>query len=354
MSKRDYYEVLGINKSATEAEIKKAYRRMAIKYHPDKNPDNKEAEDKFKEAAEAYETLSNKEKREGYDVYGHNGPQAQGNYGGPSMDDIFGQFGDIFGGGDRFNRRQPRKGGNIVLNIKISLEDVFNGVTKKFKYKRNAPCGTCDGAGGKNQKDCPICKGRGHIVRNINTQLGLMQQVTECGNCQTTGKVVEDICDTCNGTGLSGKDELVEVKIPHGIRDGDALEYIGMGNGIKAGPSGNLIIRLNVLSHDDYIRNGFDLRYNLKLTYPQLVLGDKVEVPTIDGKNIRITIPKCSNIGDNLRIVNKGLNYQNGNGRGDMIIILDIQMPTEINDEERVLMENLKNINHGVETLENK
>ncbi len=353
MSKRDYYEVLGVDKSASEGDVKKAYRKMAIKYHPDKNPDDKESEDKFKEAAEAYETLSNKDKREVYNAYGHNNP---GHQGGQNMNDIFSQFGNMFsgGGGDPFNRQRQRKGQDLILNIRISLLDIFHGSNKKFKYKRNVPCGTCAGAGGKNERNCPICKGRGHVITHHNTQMGGMQQITECGNCNSSGKVVDDKCNTCNGHGITLKEEVVEVKTPHGISDSDTLQYVGMGHGIKGGPSGNLIIRFTTTNNKDFIRNGYDLRYTLKLPYHKLVLGDKVEVPTIEGKNIKITIPEYSKIGDALRITNKGLKHKKIEQRGDMIIILDINMPTKLSDAERHTIEKLKKIDEGVETLENE
>jgi len=356
MSKRDYYKVLGLDKSASDSEVKKAYRKMAIKYHPDKNPDDKESENKFKEAAEAYETLSNKEKREVYDAYGHNGPGNQGNQGhqgGQNMNDI---FSSMFGGRDPFNRQRERqrKGQDLILNIRISLEDIFNGSTKKFKYKRNTPCGTCDGAGGKNERNCPTCQGRGHVITHINTQMGVMQQMTECGNCKSIGKIVDDVCNTCNGHGVNLKEEVIEVKTPHGVSDSDTLQYVGMGHGIKSGPSGNLLIRLTTTNHKDFIRNGYDLRYTLKSSYHQLVLGDKIEVPTIEGRNIKITIPEYSKIGDALRITNKGLKHKKSQKRGDMIIILDIEMPTKLSDVERETIEKLKKIGEGVETLENE
>jgi molecular chaperone DnaJ len=349
MSKRDYYEVLGVNKGASESDIKKAYRKLALKYHPDKNPDNPEAEEKFKEAAEAYDTLSDKDKKVNYDRFGHNGPRPSG--GGMNMDDIFSQFGDSFGFGGQNpfgGRRRERRGHDLVINVKVTLEDVLNGVTKKFRYRRNAPCPTCDSDGGINKKVCTKCNGNGSVMHVHNTPLGQMRQVVDCDMCGATGNIFEKNCGTCNGSGVKNQEEVVEVKVPHGIRDNDMMEYIGMGHAIKLGTPGKLIVRITLQPHKDFIRNGNDLRYNLKLDYPQLVLGDKVEIPTIDGKNIRVTVPKFSKIGDTLRIVNKGLKVMNGEMRGDMMIQLDIEMPSELTPEREELIEKLKNIEKEV------
>lgn len=343
MSKRDYYEVLEINKSASESDIKKAYRKQSKKYHPDVNPDGEET---FKEVAEAYETLSNKEKKEGYDAYGHGGQQGGGGF---NMDDIFSQF-----GGDPFNRQRQRRGQDLILNVKISLEEAFHGSTKKFRYKRNVKCGTCDGVGGKSEKTCTTCQGQGHIFHHQQTQLGVMRQMVTCNACGGTGKVVEDPCSNCNSQGVEIKIELIEVKIPHGINEGEALQYVGMGHSIKNGTPGNLMVRVMIFNHKDFVRNGSDLRYQLKLKYTDLVLGTKMEVPTIEGKNIKVTIPPYSKPGDTLRIMNKGIKVKGSEIRGDMMIIVDIEIPTNISDEERELLEKIKNIGQGVETSEKK
>lgn len=354
MNKKDYYQVLGVSKSANENTIKKSYRKLALKYHPDKNPGNKEAEEKFKEIAEAYDILSNKEKRQSYDTYGHNGPTPRGGNG-MNMDDIFSQFGDIFGG--QFNNsrnRRERRGHDLIITIKISLEETLSGTNKKFKYRRNSSCNTCNSDGGVGKKRCTTCNGSGNIMSIVNTPMGQMRNVVDCGNCQGSGSMFHTTCNDCNGLGIKNKEEIVEVTIPRGIKDNDTLEYQGMGHGIKQGSSGRLIIKTMISKHNNYVRNGDDLRYDMKLSYSQLVLGDKIEIPTIEGGKIRVTIPEYSNIGDNLRIVNKGLYKLNSDYRGDMIIVLDILMPNNLNDEERVLIEKLKKSEEIVAHKDNK
>lgn len=338
----DYYTILGVDRNADDNTIKKAYRKLAIKYHPDKNPDNKEAEEKFKEIAEAFDVLSNKDKRANYDRFGSANPRG----GGPSMDDIFSHFGFNTGGG--FGQRKQRRGQDLMLNINVTLDEVFTGVIKKFKYRRNSKCEPCDGMGGTGRKTCGNCGGRGSIVRAFQTPMGIMQQMFDCDECDMTGFIVDNICNSCRGMGIIGSEELVEIQIPKSINDGSTLDYIGMGHAIKNGTTGKLIIRITVKSHKDFVRNGNDLRYNLKLNYEQLVLGDKVEIGTIEKNNIRITIPKYSKIGDNLRITNKGLVIPNTDKRGDMIVILDINMPSNINEEEENLLKEIKNLHEGV------
>jgi molecular chaperone DnaJ len=343
MSKKDYYQTLGVDKSADDNAIKKAYRKLALKYHPDKNPDNKEAEEKFKEIAEAYDTLSDKTKKFNYDRFGHSNQRQQS---GPSMEDIMNEFG--FGGGRR--RQQKRRGHDMIMNIQITLEDVHNGVTKRFKYRRNSPCGTCNADGGTGKKICSRCNGSGEIMFVQNTPLGQMRQIATCDVCNGSGNSYDNICGDCSGAGVNNKEETVEVKIPNGIHDGNTLDFIGMGHGVKGGSAGRLIVKVFIKKHDKFTRSGDDLKYRINLTYPQLVLGDKVEVPTIDGKKLRVTIPPYSNVGDNLRVVNKGLNKMKQQIRGDKIIILDIEMPKLLSDEEKEAVINLKNISEEVAT----
>ena len=337
---KDYYGILGVEKNATDSEIKKAYRKLSKKYHPDVNPDG---EEKFKDVAEAYDILSDSNKRANYDRFGSANPRGGNPFGGQSMEDMMREFG--FGGGrNPFTKQEQNRGHDLVINVRISLEEVFNGVTKKFKYRRNAPCTTCNGDGGTGKKTCPKCNGSGSVMHIHNTPIGQMRQVVDCDQCSATGVVFDNTCGTCHGNGTINKEEMVEVNIPKGIKDGDAIEYVGMGHGVKQGTPGRLLVKVFVNKHDDFIRNGDNLKYNLKLSYSQLVLGDKVEVPTIDGGKIRVTVPKFTNIGDNLRVVNKGLFKYNTNVRGDMMIILDIEMPSEISDSEEELIEKLKNI----------
>jgi molecular chaperone DnaJ len=338
---KNYYDILGIKKDANEGEIKKAYRKLSKKYHPDVNPDG---EEKFKDIAEAYDILSDKEKKNNYDRFGTADPRGQSNpFEGQSMQDIMRDFG--FGGGaNPFGRAQERRGHDLVMNLKISLEDVYNGVTKKFKYRRNAPCMTCNSDGGTDKTKCTRCDGNGYVMHQHQTPMGVMRQMVDCTDCGSTGYVFKNTCGTCNGNGVTSKEETVEVSIPKGVFEGSTLQYAGMGHGVKMGTAGRLLVKVFVNKHNDFIRNGDDLKYNLKLTYPKLVLGDKIEVPTIDGKKIRVTIPEYSNIGDNLRITNKGLPKYNSNATGDMIIVLDIEMPDNINEDEREVIEKLKNI----------
>lgn len=342
---KDFYSILGVDKNATDSEIKKAYRKLSKEYHPDVNPDG---EEKFKEIAEAYDTLSDKTKRANYDRFGSGGPRGGGNpFGGRSMEDIMSEFG--FGGGSNpFSKQRQRRGHDLVINVKITLEEAHNGVIKKFKYRRNAPCMTCNADGGTDKKRCTKCNGTGSLMYVVNTPMSQMRNVQECDVCEGSGEIFENVCGTCHGRGIENKEEMVEANIPKGIRDGDGLEYAGMGHGVKKGIAGRLIVKIFITKHDDFVRSGDDLRYTLKLKYPQLVLGDKVEIPTIDGGKIRVTVPAYSNVGDNLRIVNKGLNKLNTNLRGDMIIVLDIDMPKILDDDEKELIIKMKKFHEEV------
>jgi molecular chaperone DnaJ len=351
MVTKDYYKILGVDKNADETTIKKAYRKLSKKYHPDLNPGDTEAEDTFKDIATAYETLSDKTKRVNYDRFGNTNGQQNPFGGGANMEDIMREFG--FGGGPNpFTRRQEKKGHDLILNVKITLEDVHNGVTKKFKYRRNASCQSCDGEGGTNKTTCPKCGGSGYQVFQQKTPMGVMRQMVDCDRCESTGKIYQNNCTSCNSSGIKNIEETVEVNIPKGIRDNEALTFIGMGHSVKGGNPGRLIVKVMTTKHDQFVRNGDDLRYDLKLTYPQMVLGDKVEIPVISGGKIRVTIPPHSSVGDNLRIVNKGLNSSNGSV-GDMIITLNIKIPEKLTNEQKDLIEKLKLIDESVAELKN-
>lgn len=344
MGKRDYYEVLGIDKTASKDDIKKAYRKKAMEHHPDKGGD----EGIFKEIVEAYETLSDDNKKANYDRYGHEGPRTNP-FGGGGFDpfqEFFNRAGfNPFGG--QF-RSQTRRGNDLNITVKITLEDVFNGVNKKFKYKRKETCNTCLGLGGTNESNCTRCNGSGVEVQIVNTPFGQIRNTAECSACEGTGKVYTTNCSTCNGEGVKEIEDVVEVDIPIGISDGMRMLIQGKGNAIKRGTIGDLIINIMVLTHDYFIRVGNDIKFNIKLSYPQLVLGDKVEIPIIEGSKIRILIPEFTKVNDQLKIQGKGLKDINTNLRGDMIVNIDLDMPNYISDEERQLIDKLKKLHENV------
>jgi molecular chaperone DnaJ len=330
MSKRDYYDVLGLKKGASEQEVKKAYRSLAKKYHPDKNPNDKKAEENFKEVSEAYEVLSDSDKRANYDRFGHEGRPNMKNRGG------FNPFGNM--------RREVRFGENLSLLVKLTLEEIYTGLNKTFKYKRNESCGVCHGKGGTNPTTCSVCDGKGVILEVFNTPMGHFTNMIPCTNCDSTGNVYNTSCNTCNGSGLLDKEEIVDVDIPHGVVDGMTFVMKGKGHGVKGGECGDLHIKIMELPHKVFNRTSSgDLKMDLKLTYPQLVLGDKVELDMIDGTKIRFEIPEYSNVGNNLRISNKGLKIFGGEDRGDLTVSLGITIPKDIDEETRELILKLKN-----------
>ena len=370
MEKRDYYEVLGVSKDASADEIRKAYRKKAIEYHPDKNPDNKEAEDKFKEAAEAYEVLSNQEKKARYDQFGHAGMGGAGGFGGAggagmSMDDIFSMFGDIFGGGGGGRGgfggfggfgggfggggNQPRqfRGSDLRVKVKLTLQEIASGVEKKFKVKKYLPCTYCKGSGAEGdsgKETCSTCNGRGSVIRNQQTILGTMQSQTTCTTCQGSGTVIKNKCSHCSGEGISYGDEIITVKIPAGVIDGMQLSMSGKGNaGKQNGVPGDLIILVEEIAHKELLRDGNDVVYNLLLDFPTAALGGSVEVPTIDGK-AKVTIEAGTQPGKILRLRNKGLPSLHGYGRGtgDLLINVSIYVPESLSKEEQKSIESLK------------
>jgi len=334
MSKKDYYEILGLTSNATSDEIKKAYRSLAKLYHPDKNQGDKEAEERFKEISEAYEILSDEQKKAKYDRYGH----VSGNGGG--------------GGGyeaafDEFFRRQSRQvrvGENMVLNIKLTLEEMFNGVKKIYKYNHTISCVDCGGHGGNNVTTCPECNGSGQTIRVIQTPIGYMQHSATCSRCDGSGKTYETACKTCHGHGVQNFEETVNVDVPKGVHGGSTFVMAGKGQAIKGGINGDLHINVIELKHNIFVRNGDDLKMTLKLSYPQLVLGDKVEINTIEGKQIRINVPPHSEVGSNLKITGKGMNFFQHEGRGDLVISLGVEIPKKLTDEQKELLEKLKEI----------
>ena len=356
MSKRDYYEVLGVSKGASEEEIKKAYRKLAIKYHPDKNPNDKEAEEKFKEAAEAYEVLSNAEKKQRYDQFGHAGVGGAagggaGGFGGMNMEDIFSQFGDIFGGsfgfggggGSRGGRRVNR-GSNLRVKVKLNLSEIANGVEKKIKVNKQVACNTCNGSGAKNSNydTCRICNGSGVITRVQQTMLGAMQTQTTCNACQGEGKIIKDKCGSCHGDGVVRGEETISIKIPAGVADGMQLNVSGKGNAaIRGGINGDLIVLIEEEEHPELKREGQHLVYNLHISIPDAVLGTNVEVPLVEGK-AKIKIEPGTQSGKVLRLKGKGLPDVNSYYKGDLMVEISVYTPTGLSSEEKKMMEQLK------------
>ncbi len=357
--KRDYYEVLGVAKGASEEEIKKAYRKMAIKYHPDKNPGDKEAEEKFKEAAEAYEVLSNSDKRAQYDRFGHNAPGGFGGGGGFSMDDIFSQFGDIFGDGSPFGdffgggqrggggRRAVQKGANIRVKVKLNLEDIAKGVEKKIKVKKYVACDRCNGSGAKDSSSfstCKTCNGAGAVRRVQQTILGQMATTSTCPTCQGEGRTITNRCDSCAGEGRVNGEETISLNIPAGVSHDMQLSVSGKGHAApRGGINGDLIVQIDEEEHEDLKRDGQNLIYDLLISYPEAVEGNSVEVPTIDGK-ARIKIDPGTQPGKLLRLKGKGLPSINSYGKGDLIIHVNIFVPEKISKEEQSLIDKMKDL----------
>ncbi|TAE25127.1 MAG: molecular chaperone DnaJ [Cytophagales bacterium] len=361
-TKRDYYEILGIDKSASADDIKKAYRKMAIKYHPDKNPDDPSAEDKFKEAAEAYDVLSDVNKKARYDQYGHAGMggAAGGGYGagGPSMDDIFSQFGDIFGeespfgsffnrgqGGGGGQRQRVRRGSDLRIKLKLNLQEIANGSEKKIKVKRHVTCNTCGGNGSKNGaavQTCSTCQGTGQTRKVVNTMLGQMVSTSTCQTCNGEGKIVTDRCETCFGEGRVLEEDVIPIKIPAGVAEGIQLSVGGKGNvPPRGGVAGDLLIVVEEEEDVDLKRDGSNVVYDLHVTFPDAALGTSIEVPTIDGR-ARITLEPGTQSGKILRLKGKGIKELNGYGRGDQLIHVNVWTPRTLSSDERATLEKLR------------
>jgi len=360
MAKRDYYEILGVSRDASQDEIKKAYRKTAIKFHPDKNPDNPEAEDKFKEAAEAYEVLRDPEKRERYDRFGHQGVGSgagAGGFGGGgmSMDDIFSQFGDIFGGsafesffgggpGGARSQRQ-RKGSNLRIKLKLTLEEIAHGVEKKIKVKRHIACDVCGGNGAKNGtavSTCPTCNGTGQVRKVVNTMLGQMVSANTCPSCGGEGKTVDERCQKCHGEGRILEEEVINVKIPEGVVEGMQLSMAGKGNVPKRGGiPGDLLIVIEEVEDEELKRDGTNVVYDLHLSFIDVALGTNVEVPTIDG-NVKIKVEPGTQSGKILRLRGKGIKDLNGYGKGDQLIHVNVWTPKTLSDKEKNVLNELK------------
>ncbi|GAB5524046.1 MAG: molecular chaperone DnaJ [Roseivirga sp.] len=347
MAKRDYYDILGVSKGASDDEMKKAYRKLAIKYHPDKNPDNPEAEDKFKEAAEAYEVLTNPDKRARYDRFGHDGMRAGGGgAGGMNMDDIFSQFGDIFGGGgspfESFfgggggGRGRQRKGTNLRVKLKLTLDEIANGVEKKIKVKRLI------NAEGVTFKTCNTCGGSGQTKKVVNTMLGQMVSASTCHTCQGSGKIIDKRPPGVDSTGLEMQEEVIPIKIPAGVSDGMQLSMSGKGNMAPGGGvPGDLLIVIEEAEHDVLKRDGNNIVFDLYINFADAALGSSVEVPTIDGA-VRIKIDAGTQSGKILRLRGKGVRDINGYGKGDQLIHVNVWTPKKLSSEEKEILERLR------------
>lgn len=364
MAAKDYYEILGVDKSATADEIKKAYKKKAIQYHPDRNPGDKEAEEKFKEAAEAYDVLRDPDKRARYDQFGPEGVNASGFGGfggqGMNMDDIFNLFGDIFGGrqgggfggfgfdGGRSQRMQQYKGGDLRLKVRLTLQEISTGVTKKFKIKKNVTCTECHGSGSEVPRDtetCSTCHGSGYVLHTQNSIFGMVQTQNVCPKCGGEGKVIKNKCKHCHGEGTVMGEEIVEISIPAGVSEGMIVNVPGKGHaGKHNGIPGDIQVFIEEEENENFIREDNNIIYNLLLSVSQAVLGDTIEIPTLDGK-ARIKIEPGTQPGKVLRLRGKGLPAVKGYGygTGDLVVNISVYIPETLTKQEREMFESMKN-----------
>lgn len=356
MSKRDYYEVLEISKNASVDDIKKAYRKMAIKYHPDKNPGDKAAEEKFKEAAEAYEVLSNPDKKQRYDQFGHAGlggnggfGGGRGGFGGMNMEDIFSQFGDIFGGhfggGSSRGGRRVNRGSNLRVKVKMTLEEIAKGVEKKIKVNKYVACKPCHGTGAKDGSafnTCSTCRGTGQVTRVTNTILGAMQTTSTCPACGGEGQSITDKCTICHGDGIVRDEEVISINIPAGVGEGMQLSVSGKGNmGARGGVPGDLIIVIEEIEHELLKRDGMNLFYDHFISFTDAAIGTQIEVPTIDGK-AKVKVEPGTQSGKVLRLKAKGLPDINSYSRGDILVNINVWTPQQLTKDERAILERLR------------
>ncbi len=358
--KRDYYEILGVEKSADDGTIKKAYRKVAMQYHPDRNPGDKAAEEKFKEAAEAYEVLSDSNKKARYDRYGHAGVDNMGggfSGGGMTMEDIFSHFGDVFGeggspfdaffGGGSSRSRSGQKGTNLRIKVALTLEEIESGVTKKIKVKKQVACKTCNGSGAKDSNsvsNCSTCQGSGYVRQIKNTFMGQMQTTVVCPKCQGKGKTITASCHTCRGDGRVNDEEMIELEIPAGVQEGMQLSMRGKGNaGQNGGSAGDLLINIEEKPHESFSRDGSNIIYDLFINFADAALGNNVEVPSLNGK-VKIKIPAGTQAGKIFRLKGKGLPSLQHYGKGDQLINVNIWTPKQLTHEEEQLLEKLRHL----------
>ncbi len=361
--KRDYYEVLGVDRNASDDEIKKAYRRLAIKNHPDRNPGNKEAEEKFKEAAEAYDVLRDPQKRQMYDQFGFEGLQGgAGGFGGTQMDmnDIFSMFGDIFGGhggfggfgdfGGGYQQRRPQyRGNDLRLTVQLTLEEIATGITKKFKVKKDVACSHCHGSGSENgsaHDTCPTCHGSGSIIKDVRTMLGMMRTQEVCPTCHGEGFVIKDKCHECHGEGIVKGEEVVEINIPAGVAEGMVVTVRGKGNaGRHNGINGDIQVVIKEVESDIFVRDGQNLYYSLLLDLPTAILGGEVTIPTLGGGKYSLKIAPGTQPGKQVRLRGKGLPAVQGygQGHGDIIVNISVYIPKTLTKEEKEAVEVFKN-----------
>jgi molecular chaperone DnaJ len=360
MSKRDYYEVLGVSKSASADEIKKTYRKLAMQYHPDRNPGNKEAEKKFKEATEAYEVLKDEQKRAGYDRFGHQDPnqgfggqgsrgQSGGGFDGFDFNDIFSNFGDIFGEGSGRGRSQKKssaqRGSDVRYNLEISLEEAFGGCVEEISFTIPSKCDSCNGSGSSDNSrptTCPTCKGAGAI----RVQQGFFIVEKTCHTCGGSGEVVKNPCKKCNGQGRVNKEKKLSAKIPAGVEEGNRIRFSGEGEaGLRGGAAGDLYVYVSIRKHQFFIRKEADIYFEMPLRMTTASLGGSVEIPTIDGTKVSLQIPEGSQSGDTLRLKSKGMSVMNSGGRrGDMYVKINIEVPVKLSSEEKDLLQKLDKI----------
>lgn len=357
--KRDYYEILGVSKSASADEIKKAYRKVAMQYHPDRNPGDKAAEDKFKEAAEAYEVLSDAQKKQRYDQFGHagvGGASGGGGFGGMRMEDIFQNFGDVFGddmfssffGGGGGQRGRSRgtgtRGSNLRVKVKLTYEDIIKGAHKTIKVKKHVRCDSCSGSGAKDKSSvqtCSTCGGSGQVRRVQSTFLGQMQTVTTCPACNGDGTTIANKCSSCKGEGRMYGEDTISLDIPAGVQEGMQLNVSGKGNvGERNGPPGDLLVVIEEEKHPELIREGLNVLYDLHLSFPDVALGKEVEVPTIGGK-AKIKIPAGTHAGKILRLKGKGFPSVNSYEKGDQLINVNVWTPQALSSEEKNFLEKM-------------